>query len=63
MISIAAGTMPPAITAETVLQAAATVVKSNSMVLTASGRGSSRTQISVAIPSVPSLPISTEARS
>ena len=63
MISIAAGTIPAAITAETVWQAASMVAKSNSMVFTASGLGSSLTQISVTTASVPSLPTITEARS
>ena len=63
MISIAAGTMPAAMVAETVRHASTMVAKSNSMVLTAAGRGSSRTQISVTTASVPSLPTITESRS
>ncbi len=63
MISIAAGTIPLAIALETVRQACSMVTKSNSMVFTASGFGSRRTQISVTIASVPSLPMTSEARS
>ena len=63
MISIAAGTMPLAIVADTVRHAASIVVKSNNNVFTASGFGSRRTQISVTMPSVPSLPTTAASRS
>ena len=63
MISMAAGTMPVAMTRDTVLHASATLMKSNSSVLTPSGVGSNRTQISVTIAHVPSLPATTLNRS
>ena len=63
IISIAAGTIPAAITALTVDAPASTVSKSISIVHTAGGSGVRRTQILVAIPNMPSLPTNTPRRS
>ena len=63
IISIAAGTIPPAITALTVDAPASTVSKSISIVHTAGGFGVRRTSTFVATPSIPSLPTKTPRRS
>ena len=63
MISMAAGTMPDAITRDTVRHASSTVAKSNSSVFTPSGVGNSRTHTSQTMAHVPSLPVTTERRS
>src|SRR2546422_5341561 len=63
LLSMAAGTMPVAMTDETASLAARTVEKSASSVRTLGGIGSSRTVISVAIPNIPSLPTNSPTRS
>ena len=63
IISIAAGTIPAAITAETTSPAASVVVNAASSVSTRCGRGSTWTTISVAMPSVPSEPTNAPSRS
>ncbi len=64
IISSAAGTMPVAMIAETARAASArSAVKSASSVRTASGIGSRRTLMSVAIPKHPSLPTNRPHRS
>ncbi len=63
IISSAAGTMPVAMMRETARAAASTLGKSASRVCTASGSGTSRTTISVAMPKHPSLPTNAPSRS
>ena len=61
--SIAAGTTPEATISETALPAASIERKYPTIVATASGAGTIRTQILVAIPSVPSDPTNAPSRS
>src|SRR6476646_5495874 len=63
IISIAAGTIPVAITEEPASLAARTVGKSASMVRTLGGMGSSRTVTAVTMPNIPSLPTNRPTRS
>ncbi len=63
IISIAAGTIPAAITALTVDAPASTDEKSISIVQIAGGSGVSRTHTPVVTPSIPSLPTNTPRRS
>ena len=63
MASIAAGTIPSAITALTVSAAARIVGNEIRIVFTASGFAVRRTAIFVAIPRVPSLPMNAPRRS
>ena len=62
-ISIATGSTPPRITAETASEAAGTPSKIASNVRTSGGRLTSATQIFVTMPSVPSDPQNTPRRS
>ncbi len=63
IISIAAGTIPAAMTALTVDAPASTDSKSISIVQIAGGSGVRRTHTLVATPSIPSLPTKTPRRS
>ena len=63
IISIAAGTMPAAITADTAAAASSIAVKSASRVRISGGSGIRRTAMRVAMPMVPSLPTKTPRRS
>ena len=63
IISMAAGTIPSAITALTVCAAASTESKAKSRVCTAGGFGVSLTAIAVVIPSIPSEPTYAPRRS
>ena len=63
IISIAAGTMPAAITADTAAAASSMAVKSASRVRISGGSGMSRTAMRVAMPIVPSLPTKIPRRS
>ena len=63
MISIAPGTMPAAMIAETVSEAASIVSNAAINVRLSSGRGTSLTVISVTSPSVPSEPTNVPTRS
>jgi hypothetical protein len=63
IISIAAGTIPAAITADTAPAASSMAVKSARSVRISGGSGMSRTAMRVAMPMVPSLPTKTPRRS
>ena len=63
IISTAAGTMPAAMMPLTVAAPSSTEAKSISIVSTAGGFWVSRTQISVAMPSIPSPPTKAPRRS
>ena len=63
IISIAAGTIPAAITAETAAAASSMAVKSARRVRISGGSGISRTAMRVAMPMVPSLPTKIPRRS
>ena len=63
IISMAAGTMPRPMTADTALHADLTSGNTPSRVVTDSGTGSRRTAIFVAMPKVPSEPTNTPRRS
>ena len=63
IISMAAGTMPAAMMADTVAAPSSTDAKSSSRVRTAGGFGVSRTAMRVAMPSMPSPPTNAPRRS
>jgi hypothetical protein len=63
IISIAPGTTPAATIADTASPAAVVESKKATSVLTASGRGTTRSVIAVATPSVPSEPTNAPSRS
>ncbi|OGT95427.1 MAG: hypothetical protein A2083_09710 [Gemmatimonadetes bacterium GWC2_71_9] len=63
IISIAAGTIPAAMTRVTASPAARSAAKSASSVHTLGGTGTRRTVISVAMPNIPSLPMNRPTRS
>ena len=63
IISIAPGTTPPWTISETASPAACVESKNATSVLTASGEGTTRSQILVATPSVPSEPTNAPSRS
>ncbi len=63
IISIAAGTMPAPMIAETACPPCSMLSNAASTVVTASGARQSRTVILVAMPSVPSEPMNAPSRS
>ena len=63
IISIAEGSMPAAMMSDTLCAACAVVLKAASSVCTAAGFGTTRRTTCVAMPSVPSEPMKTPARS
>ena len=63
IISIAPGTTPPETISETVSPASLVVSKNATIVLTASGTGTTRSVIFVQMPSVPSEPTKAPSRS